>query len=145
VTDDGRIEITDDVWITEAEIEETFVRASGPGGQNVNKVSTAVQLRFDAMGSPHLPEGVKNRLPKIAGRRMTEEGMVIITANRFRTQLRNRVDARDRLVEMLRQAATPPARRIATRPTLGAKRKRLDEKKRRGEVKAMRRGKPPTD
>lgn len=142
---DRRIRITDRIYIDPSEITETFVRASGPGGQNVNKVSTAVQLRFDAAGSPSLPEPMRQRLAVIAGRRMTDEGTLIITASRYRTQARNRADARERLIAMLQEAATPPERRIATRPSGAVKRKRLEDKRRRSDVKAARRSKPDLD
>jgi ribosome-associated protein len=130
--------------IDEAELEERFVRASGPGGQNVNKLSSAVQLRFDLAGSRSLPPEVKQRTARLAGRRLTREGVVVIIAQRFRTQERNRADARERLAAMLRQAADPQPIRRPTRVPAGAKRQRLAEKKRRGERKAQR-GAPPPD
>jgi ribosome-associated protein len=130
--------------IDEAELEERFVRASGPGGQNVNKLSSAVQLRFDLAGSRSLPAEVKQRTARLAGRRLTREGVVVIIAQRFRTQERNRADARERLAAMLRQAADPQPIRRPTRVPAGAKRQRLAEKKRRGERKAQR-GAPPPD
>jgi ribosome-associated protein len=130
--------------IDEAELEERFVRASGPGGQNVNKLSSAVQLRFDLAGSRSLPPEVKQRTARLAGRRLTREGVVVIIAQRFRTQERYRADARVRLAAMRRQAADPQPIRRPTRVPAGAKRQRLAEKKRRGERKAQR-GAPPPD
>ena len=134
------IRITDQIALDDSEIEERFVRASGPGGQNVNKVATAVQLRFDAAGSPSLPERVRARLLKLAGSRATLSGVVIITAERFRTQSRNRADALARLVELVRKAAQPVKARRATRPTRASRERRIQEKKRRGEIKRTRRG-----
>lgn len=130
-------------WITidESELEESFVRASGPGGQNVNKVSSAVQLRFDVRRSPALPNAVAIRLMKLAGRRLTADGVLIITAQTHRTQERNRAEARERLAELVREAAVPPTPRRPTRPTLASKKRRLEEKGRRGNVKKLRGGK----
>lgn len=139
------IEITPRIAISEDEIELAFVRASGPGGQNVNKVSSAVQLRFDAAGSPNLPEGVKIRLVRLAGKRMTQSGVIIIQAQRFRTQERNREDALARLVDLIRSATVVAPIRRPTRPTLGSKERRLAAKERRGEVKSLRRDKPQAD
>jgi ribosome-associated protein len=133
------IPITPTLALDENEIQLDFVRASGPGGQNVNKVATAAQLRFDVRRSPSLPDGVRERLMRLAGRRITEDGVLIITAQRFRTQERNRQDALDRLVELVRRAAEPPKLRRKTRPTLAAKARRLDTKRQRGQTKRLRR------
>ena len=132
------LSITSRIAIDDAELEERFVRASGPGGQNVNKVSTAVELRFNVKSSPSLTEPVRQRLIELAGRRMTDEGVLVIRAERFRSQERNREDARARLVEMIKQAAVPPKPRIKTRPTLASKTRRLDAKTRRSSVKRNR-------
>lgn len=130
--------ITDTIAIEEWELSEQFTRSQGPGGQNVNKVETAVELRFEAARSPNLTEPVKRRLQRLAGRRWTQEGAVLILAQETRSQARNRELARERLAELIRQALSAPKRRIATRPTLGSQRRRLKAKTVRGEVKTLR-------
>jgi len=132
------IRITPTLSIADEEISESFVRSSGPGGQNVNKVSTAVELRFDVGGSPSLPELVKARLIRLAGHRMTKDGVLIIQAERFRTQDANRKDARDRLVTLIAAATVVPKRRIKTKPTRASKERRVEGKKIRSTVKKMR-------
>lgn len=139
------IQVTNTIALDEAELQESFIRASGPGGQNVNKVESAVQLRFDVRNSPSLPEDVKARLERIAGKRLTNEGVLVITAQRFRTQERNREDAVARLVELVRQATERPKPRRPTRPTLASKKRRLEAKGRRSDIKKGRTAKPGFD
>ncbi len=139
------------IWITgtirldEDEIRERFVRSSGPGGQNVNKVSTAVHLRFDIRNSPSLPEEVRERLVRLAGKRVTREGVLIVEAGRFRTQEQNRRDARERLIRWIRKAAEPPRHRRKTRPTVKSKERRLEEKHLRSVTKQVRKFVSPSE
>ncbi|MDP3341259.1 alternative ribosome rescue aminoacyl-tRNA hydrolase ArfB [Frigidibacter sp.] len=132
------LRITDTIALADWELSESFTRSQGPGGQNVNKVETAVELRFEAERSPHLPGPVKTRLKRLAGRRWTTDGAIVIRAEETRSQARNRELARERLVELIRQALVAPKRRIATKPTLGSQRRRLTAKAVRGEVKSLR-------
>ena len=132
------LRITDAVALAEWELTERFVRASGPGGQNVNKVATAVELRFEAARSPHLPPDAKARLRRLAGRRWTAEGAIVIQADRFSSQIRNREDARERLAALVAQALERPRPRIATRPGAGARARRVDAKTHRGAVTKLR-------
>jgi ribosome-associated protein len=139
------IRVTSHIDIDEREIEEQFVRASGPGGQNVNKLSTAVQLRFDVRHSPSLPPDVRARLERLAGARLTRDGVLVIIAQRHRTQARNREDALERLLELIRQAAVAPVKRRPTRPTKASRERRIESKKRRSGVKQQRRSRPSFD
>ena len=135
------IQVTPSIALDEAEIEESFIRASGPGGQNVNKVSSAVQLRFDVRRSPSLPNDVSIRLQKLAGSRLTQDGVLILIAQKYRTQERNRAEALERLIALIQEAAIPPVPRRPTRPTKASKTRRLEAKGKRSEVKTLR-GKP---
>jgi len=132
------IRITDSIGIDESELSESFVRSSGPGGQNVNKLSTAVQLRFDVRHSPSLPNDVAIRLMRLAGKRMTKDGVLVLIAQNHRTQERNRQDARERLIALIQEAAVRPVPRRATKPTRASKQKRIESKKRRSGIKGMR-------
>src|SRR6056297_1602265 len=134
------LRITDRITIQDWELTEQFTRASGPGGQNVNKVSSAVELRFEAARSPSLPDPVKRRLQRLAGRRWTKDGAVVLQVSEERSQARNREVARERLADLIRAACVKPKPRVKTKVSLNQKRKRVDAKKRRGEVKALRGG-----
>ncbi len=139
------IRVTDSISIDDSEIEESFVRSSGPGGQNVNKLSTAVQLRFDVRHSPSLPNDVAIRLMTLGGRRITKDGVLVLIAQSHRTQERNRADAMERLVALIKQASVKPIPRRATKPTKASKQRRIEGKKRRSGIKDMRRSKPNWD
>ena len=136
------IRVTPSISIAERELEEHFIRAPGPGGQNVNKLASAVELRFDVRRSPSLPEDVRTRLERLAGSRLTRDGVLVIDAHRHRTQARNRQDARERLVDLIQRAAVTPRPRRATKPTAGARERRLESKKRRSAIKGLRQTKP---
>jgi ribosome-associated protein len=139
------LRVSKDIVIDDRELEERFIRASGPGGQHVNKVATAVELRFDVRQCSALPPSVVARLERLAGRRLTEEGVLVIRAERFRTQERNRDDARERLLKLIRKAAIVPKRRVATKPTRASKERRREDKTKRSRVKNLRRSKPDLD
>lgn len=133
-----KIFVTADIVIGESELDESFIRSAGPGGQNVNKVASAVQIRFDVAHSPALPEPVRDRLFRLAGRRLSKEGILVLTANRFRSQERNRADARERLIELIRDAATIAPPRRPTRTPRAAKKRRSEAKKKRAALKRLR-------
>lgn len=139
------IRVTDSISIDESEIEESFVRSSGPGGQNVNKLSTAVQLRFDVRRSPSLPNDVAIRLMRLAGKRMTKDGVLVLIAQNHRTQERNRAEAMERLVALIQEASIRPTVRRATKPTKASKERRIEGKKRRSGIKNLRQSKPAWD
>jgi ribosome-associated protein len=139
------IRINARIAIEDREVDESFVRASGPGGQNVNKLSTAVQLRFDVRGSPSLPGEVKTRLERLAGTRLTRDGVLVIIAQQYRTQARNREDALDRLIDLIRRAAIAPTPRRPTKPTRASRERRIESKKRRAGIKHLRRARPSFD
>jgi ribosome-associated protein len=139
------IRVNAQISIDEREIEESFVRASGPGGQNVNKLATAVQLRFDVRGSPSLPAETRARLERLAGTRLTRDGVLVIIAQRHRSQGRNRADARERLIDLIRRAAAVPIKRRATRPTKASRERRIEGKKRRAGIKHLRSSRPAFD
>ena len=139
------LRVNDQIEIRESEIEEHFIRSSGPGGQNVNKLASAVQLRFDIRRSPSLPDDVRARLERLSGRRLTRDGVLVITAQRHRTQERNRDDARQRLLNLVRQAAIAPVPRRPTKPTRAARKRRIESKKRHGSLKRERGSKPSFD
>ena len=139
------IQITPAIEINQREIQLEFIRASGPGGQKVNKAATAVQLRFDAANSPSLPDEVRRRLIRLAGKRMTEDGVLVIHARRFRSQDRNRRDAIDRLIALIRKASIQPKPRLKTKPSKASKERRLEAKRRRSRTKHKRQYDPPLD
>jgi ribosome-associated protein len=139
------IRITDQISIDDSEVEESFMRSSGPGGQNVNKLSTAVQLRFDVRHSPSLPNDVALRLTRLGGKRMTKDGVLVLIAQNHRTQERNRAEARKRLIDLIRQAAIKPVPRRATKPRKASRERRIETKKHRSSVKSLRRSKPVWD
>jgi ribosome-associated protein len=139
------IRVTKEISLDESELSESFIRASGPGGQHVNKTETAVQLRFDVRRSPSLPNDVAVRLIKLAGSRMTQDGVLVLTAQSERSQKRNREEALERLLELIRQAAVRPVKRRATKPTKAARQRRLDTKKRRSGIKGLRQKKPSVE
>ena len=139
------IRVTPHIALDERELTESFIRSSGPGGQNVNKLETAVQLRFDVRHSPSLPEGVRARLERLAGRRLTREGVLVINAERYRTQARNRQDARERLADLIRRAAVAPVPRRPTKPSAGVRERRLQGKKHRAAIKGLRQKRPALD
>ena len=139
------IRVTDTINLDESELEESFVRSSGPGGQNVNKLSTAVQLRFDVRRSPSLPNDVAIRLMRLAGKRMTKDGVLVLIAQNQRTQERNRAEAMERLVALIQEAAVRPVKRVATKPTKASKERRLEGKKARSGIKETRRSRPSFD